>query len=238
MIPWVIAQATTAVPSPPAQPAIPPVNWSEFSLLDWHGWGLQIRLGIFWLVLIIAIIVVLCWVVPLVQRKYMKRFRTRSVTLTFKGVEWVICPDTETRRVAHQAWVEIKSRKVGLPFEEGLDVIVEVYNSWYQLFGVLRDLAKSIPTDRLEDCEDTRNVVALLMKALNEGLRPHLTRWQAKFGRWYEMELANEANKGVAPQDIQKRYPEYADLVANLGGVHAEFVSLADSLKKIADAKG
>jgi hypothetical protein len=75
-----------------------------------------------------------------VKRKYLKRFRTKSVKLTFKGVEWEICPDTETRRIAHQAWVEIKSRKVGLPFEEGLDVIVEVYNSWYQLFGVLRDL--------------------------------------------------------------------------------------------------
>jgi hypothetical protein len=148
-------------------------------------------------------------------------------------VEWDICPDTETRRVAHQAWVEIKSRKVGLPFEEGFDVIIEVYDSWYQLFGVLRDLAKSIPADRLQDCEDTRNLVSLLMRSLNEGLRPHLTKWQAKFRRWYETALASEDNKGKSPQEIQRLYPGYGELVADLCKVSAEFVQFADSLEKI-----
>jgi len=229
----ILAQVSASQGQAAAQPPGPPVGPWELTLLNWDGWGIQVRIGVFWLAVVILAVVVLCWVVPWVKRKYLKRFRTKSVKLTFKGVEWEICPDTETRRIAHQAWVEIKSRKVGLPFEEGLDVIVEVYNSWYQLFGVLRDLAKSIPTDRLEDCEETRNLVALLMKVLNEGLRPHLTRWQAKFRRWYEMTLADDGNRGVAPQEIQKLFPEYDDLVADLRKVNAEFVSFADSLGRI-----
>lgn len=228
--------AQTAIPATQtaAQSAEPPVGPSELTLLDWHGWGFQIRVGIVWLVVIGVILMVAWWVVPWMRRKWLKGFRTKSVKLTFKGVEWEICPDSETRRIAHQAWVEIKSRKVGLPYEEGLDVIVEVYDSWYQLFGVLRDLAKSIPADRLQDCEDTRNVVSLLMRALNEGVRPHLTKWQAKFRRWYEMELAKAENKDKSPQDIQRVYPQYDALVADLRKVNGEFVTFADSLGRMA----
>ena len=210
-----------------------PVDAGELSLLNWHGLGFEIRIGVIWFVLLAAIFLLIWWVLPWARRKCLRTYRTKSVKLTFKGVEWEICPDTETRRVAHQAWVEIKSRKVGLPFEEGSDVVVEVYNSWYQLFGVLRDLAKSIPADRLQDCDDTRDVVVLLMKALNDGLRPHLTKWHAKFQRWYDVELVNEENKDKSPQEIQRTYPQYDELVADLRKVNTEFVAFADSLDRI-----
>lgn len=228
-----LAQTTTTAPAASAQPAGQAVGPTELSLLDWNGWGVEVRIGVLWLVAAVLIVVAVWWFRPWIRRKWLKGYRTKAVKLTFKGAEWEICPDTETRRVAHQAWVEIKSRKVGLPFEEGLDVIVEVYNSWYQLFGVLRDLAKSIPADRLQDCEDTRNLVALLMRALNEGLRPHLTKWQAKFRRWYDSEVASEDHKGRSPQEIQRLYPEYGELVADLRKVNEEFVRFADSLEKI-----
>lgn len=230
---YLIAQATTTSPAAPAQPAWQAVGPTDLSLLDWNGWGIEVRIGMVWLLIAVIVGVAIWWFLPWIRRKWLKGYRTRAVKLTFKGVEWEICPDTETRRVAHQAWVEIKSRKVGLPFEEGLDVIVEVYNSWYQLFSVLRDLAKSIPADRLKDCEDTRNLVALLMRALNEGLRPHLTKWQAKFRRWYDSALASEDNKAKSPQDIQRLYPQYGELVADLRKVSEEFVRFADSLEKI-----
>jgi len=230
---YLVAQATTASPAAPTQPAWQPVGPFDLSLLDWNGCGVEVRIGIVWLAVAVLLGAAVWWLLPWIRRKCLKEYRTRAVKLTFKGVEWDIYPDTETRRVAHQAWVEIKSRKVGLPFEEGLDVIVEVYNSWYQLFGVLRDLAKSIPADRLQDCEDTRNLVALLMRALNEGLRPHLTKWQAKFRRWYDFALASNDNKDKSPQDIQRQYPQYNELVADLRKVNEEFVKFADSLEKI-----
>lgn len=216
-----------------ASPAPDEVRPTDLSLLDWSGWGFEARVGLLWLVVGVVVIVAVWWVLPLLRRKWLRGYRTRAIKLSFKGMEWEICPDSETRRVAHQAWVEIKSRKVGLPFQEDADVIVEVYNSWYQLFGVLRELAKSIPADRIHDCEDTRNLVALLLRALNEGLRPHLTKWQARFRRWYDAASALEENKDKSPQEVQQAYPQYAELVAELRTVSQEFVQFADSLERI-----
>ena len=228
-----LASAATPAPNTPDELVGQPVGPIDLSLLDWNGWGVEVRIGIVWLVVAGLLIVVVWWFLPWIRRKWLRGYRTTAVKLTFKGAEWEICPDVETRRVAHQAWVEIKTRKAGLPFDEAHDVIAEVYNSWHQLFGVLRDLAKGIPADRLQDCEDTRNLVEVLMRSLNEGLRPHLTRWQAKFRRWHDAAIADEGNKGKSPQEIQRLYPHYDELVADLHKANEEFVRFADSLEKI-----
>lgn len=211
----------------------PPVGAGELSLLDWNGWGFEIRLGLVWLLLLVVLAALAWWVLPWLRRRFLHGFRTKSVKVSFKGVEMEICPDTETWRIAHQAWVEIKSRKVGLPFDGEFDVITEVYDSWYALFGVLRDLTKSIPADRLQQCGPTRDLVRLLMTALNEGLRPHLTRWQAIFRRWYDVELAKTENENASPQDIQRKFEKYADLVKELREVNAEFVEFAADLERL-----
>ena len=52
----------------------------------------------------------------------------------------------EVSKIAHKTWVEIMTRKVGLTFEEDKDVIVEVYNSWYKLFEIIRELLKNVDT--------------------------------------------------------------------------------------------
>ena len=110
-------------------------------------------------------------------------------------------------RIAHKAWVEIMTRKVGLLFEEDKDVIVEVYNSWYSLFGIIRDLLKEIePRKKDKDLEKLENI---LIKTLNFGLRPHLTKWQAKYRRWYNQEIEKEVNSQLSPQEIQKKYKRY-----------------------------
>src|SRR5205823_5879710 len=92
-----------------------------------------------------------------------------------------IKPNHETVQIAHRAWVELATRKAGLPFEPEDDVIVEIYNSWYQLFGEMRSLAKQVPAYKIRSDESTREAINLIVSALNRGLRPHLTRWQARF---------------------------------------------------------
>jgi hypothetical protein len=51
-------------------------------------------------------------------------------------------------------------------------------------------------------------------------IRPHLTEWQARFRRWYEREGDKEADAAVAPQDIQRRYPRYEELKADMEKVN------------------
>ena len=54
----------------------------------------------------------------------------------------------EVSKIAHKAYIEIITRKVGLKFEEDKDVIVEVYDSWYAMFGIIRNLTKDIEMNK------------------------------------------------------------------------------------------
>ena len=123
------------------------------------------------------------------------------------------------------------TRKVGLTFEEDKDVIVEVYNSWYKLFEIIRELLKNVEPNKKD--KNVEKLEDILIKTLNEGLRPHLTKWQAKFRRWYDIELKKEENNKVPPQEIQKRYEEYDNLVKDLKNTNEKMVQFAQELKKL-----
>jgi hypothetical protein len=140
-------------------------------------------------------------------------------------------PSYEDVQIAYRAWVELSTRKAALAFDEENDVIVEVYDSWYELFARMRELAKQIPAQKLRSDKNSREIVRLLVVALNGGLRPHLSRWQAEFRRWYGNRLAED--KETSPQRIQRQFPQYHELVADLRRVNAQILEYADVLKRI-----
>jgi len=172
---------------------------------------------------------------------YLKRRSTRSCAdwsvvdaeVALGGIGKVrIRPSHEDVQIAHMAWVELVTRKAGLPFDEEHDVIAEVYDSWYALFKEMRGLAREIPAEKLRNSQDTQELVRLLVDALNLGLRPHLTKWQAKFRHWYKS--AMKQDDGKSPQEIQKQYPQYQELVDDLKKVNAQIVDYAAVIKQIA----
>lgn len=147
-----------------------------------------------------------------------------------------IRPSYEDIQVAHKAWVELVTRKAALPFDEQHDVITEVYNSWYALFQEMRSLTKTIPAEKVRRTENTKELVRLLVDALNKGLRPHLTQWQARFRHWYEEAI--KQNAGKSPQEVQRDYPQYRELVEDLIKVNVQLVEYADVIRQIAHGKG
>lgn len=159
-----------------------------------------------------------------------KKFKVVNMNISIAKIGSVsIEINKNISKIAHKAWIEIMTRKVGLVFEEDKDVIVEVYNSWYQLFGIIRDLLKDIEPKRrdvnMEKLED------ILIKVLNEGLRPHLTKWQAKFRKWYENESKKHEN--LSPQEIQRKYSGYNELISDLKETNKQMVQFAEELKKL-----
>lgn len=42
------------------------------------------------------------------------------------------------QEIAYKLWVELSTRKIGLPYDEEYDVITEVYDSWYSFFKIAR----------------------------------------------------------------------------------------------------
>lgn len=137
----------------------------------------------------------------------------------------------EVSRIAHKTWVEIMTRKVGLTFEENKDVIEEVYNSWYKLFEIVRGLLKEIEPNKKD--ENIKKLEDILIRTLNDGLRPHLTQWQAKFRRWYYIEIHKEENEDKTPQEVQNRYAEYESLVKDLKETNEKMVQFAHELGKL-----
>jgi len=167
-------------------------------------------------------------------RPYGHRWQVVELDIPLGGIgQFKVRRTNEVVRVAHQAWTELVTRKAALPFDEENDVIREVYDSWHQLFRELRSLAKSVPAEQLRHGSPAKELVDVLVRALNDGLRPHLTRWQARFRSWDSWDQAQPGNDGLTPQARQRRFPDYDDLHRDLLEVNAQLVGFASALNQI-----
>ena len=186
----------------------------------------------------LAGLALLVWLVRyLYIRKLRTSFEINEAEIGVGSNKIKIRPNNDDLRIAYQLWVEMKTRKLGITIDEDCDVIHEVYKSWYEFFRITRELIKSIPATKVRSSADTRVLVDLSMKVLNDGLRPHLTTWQAKYRRWYDREASDETNSHIAPQMIQKRYKEYAALITDMKRVNAMLVKYAASLESMIHGK-
>lgn len=147
----------------------------------------------------------------------------------------VMKPNEEVAGIAHRAWAEIATRKAGVPFDEDHDVIEEVYDSWYQLFGEIRGLIKGVPVEKLRSNPDAQKLEELLLTLLNQVLRPHLTTYQARYRSWLEIHKAEHPE--ATPQDIQKLYPEYTQLVSGMRQTNSDCLDISNALKTISKGK-
>ena len=145
-----------------------------------------------------------------------------------------IKPSYEDIQIAYKLWVELSTRKIGLPIDFEHDVIVEIYDSWYEFFTLTRDLIKGIPISRARRQDSTRKLIRLSIAVLNEGLRPHLTRWNARFRRWYQNESAKEGNELVSPQELQPHYPEFDKLRSEMEAVNKNLIKYRGEMRKLA----
>jgi len=140
-------------------------------------------------------------------------------------------PNRTDRQIAYAIWVELSTRKVGLAIDPEHDVISEVYDSWYSFFGVTRDLIKEVPAHKLKS-KGTRAIVRASVQVLNEGLRPHLTQWQARYRRWYEKTLKDDDIRD--PQSVQQEFPKYDDLVKDLLEINAKLIEYRRAMYELA----
>lgn len=140
-------------------------------------------------------------------------------------------PNLKDQQVAYAVWVELSTRKIGLPINLEHDVIVEIYDSWFNFFSVTRELIKDIPVNKVKG-SSTQKIINLSINVLNEGLRPHLTSWQARFRYWYEKELA-KSGEDIDPQTIQARYPKFDELKTDLLAVNSRLMKYRDKMHEL-----
>lgn len=187
--------------------------------------GLTISIGWLWFGLIVSII---CFIIAfnIIRANRIKRkmvLKKITTNFGFGDAEFEI--DSSARQIAYEVYVELKTRKIGLPIDLDNDVIVEVYNSWYEAFKIIRDALKRIPVSAI----DIR-LVNEVEKVLNRGLREHLTKWQARFRKWYEDAIKVSEED---PQIVQKEYPLFKDLSEDLLKTNKLLIEFSEGLKKL-----
>jgi hypothetical protein len=156
-----------------------------------------------------------------------------QVQLGFGGQSVTIRPNNQDRQIAYEIWVELATRKIGLPLDLANDVVSEIYDSWHAFFGVTRELVKGVPVTRVRS-PSTRAIIQLSIEVLNEGLRPHLTMWQARFRRWYDCEIATSKDAPPPdPQAVQSRFPRWQELSADLLRVNAILIAYRGKMEEI-----
>ena len=184
-------------------------------------------------ILVAGLIMFLLWLLRKFSYRRIRELEIDGAEIGIGNQKIVLKPNIVDSQIAYKIWVELSTRKIGIPIELEKDVIVEIYDSWYTFFQITRELIKEIPVTKLKRRE-TRDIVKLSIDVLNYGVRPHLTHWQARFRRWYENELSSEGQTVDSPQDIQTRYPNYDDLTSDLIEINRKLIQYRDAMRKLA----
>jgi len=202
-----------------------------FSFLVGDDFSIAVELGA-WVapavMLLVCIALILLW---LRGRIGLGSFELDSAGIGIGDTTVSFKPNRTDRQIAYAIWVELSTRKVGLAIDPEHDVIAEVYDSWYSFFGVTRDLIKEVPAHKLKS-KGTRSIVRASVQVLNEGLRPHLTQWQARYRRWYETTLKDDDFR--EPQLVQQDFPKYDELVKDLLEINAKLIEYRKAMYELA----
>ena len=202
------------------------IEFLNIGTVKWY----ELNICINWFAVLLG--AVLIYLIVKVVKKVLKNSTKRTVSMDgmsfgIGNIECHLKCNDDVREIAYKLWVELTTRKIAIPLEDD-DVITELYDSWYEAFSSIRGLLKSVPGKCFDDAAD---LIDLTTKVLNEGLRPHLTKWQAKYRSWYEMESKNSHE---TPQEIQKRYPEYTELISDMKKTNQNMINFANKMHEIA----
>lgn len=157
-----------------------------------------------WGALIVIAVIVLVFMCFNHNRFWKNSIDIEEYEFGFGNQKISITPNYQTIQIAYKLWVELNTRKLGLPIDEENDVILEIYDSWYAFFGIARELIKEIPAHKAND-KNTKELIVLSSKILNQAIRPHLTKWQARFREWNKRYLSTLSNYDISPQEMQKK---------------------------------
>lgn len=181
-----------------------------------------------WLVVLVVVVAaaLLLW-------KYsIKVHHCVELNIQLGGIGTVkMTPTWKDVQIAHQIWTELVTRKAALPIDPEHDVICEIYDSWYALFQRVRALIGDVPGRCIRREKSTREIVRIATDTLNVGLRPHLTKWAAMYRNWWEN--TRGALKEMTPQEHQKQFPAYSELLAELQEVNGKLIQYANELQKL-----
>jgi hypothetical protein len=214
-------------------PTTPVPKVELLSVSVFPDWSISFQISS-WLVIALVAVVIAC----LIWRwrrggAGWKEFEIDEAEIGVGTGKLTLKPNMTDRQVAYSIWVELSTRKIGLPIDFEHDVIAEIYDSWHSFFTVTRELIKTVPVNKVRH-GSTQKIIRLSIEVLNEGLRPHLTKWQARFRRWYEHQLGKTSDdKVIDPQEIQQKFPKWSELRADMERVNQHLIKYREKMHEL-----
>ncbi len=206
------------------------INIFDINFENWY----TLKVSMNWLAIIILVLMIIILTYIIKHLNYFvnkKSIMINEINLGIGNSSVKLLYNKKDKEIAYKLWVELSTRKIGIPFDKDCDVITEIYNSWYEFFKIARELLKDVPVEKIQS---SNNLIELTENVLNKGLRPHLTKWQAKYRKWYENQ---QPGNNLSPQEIQKSYPEYNELIVDIDETNKKMIEYKNLMHKIAFEK-
>lgn len=183
-----------------------------------------------------AVLLIILIAVFILFFKYNKLFFAKNVEIDSAEVvlgnqKITIKPNYTNINIAYKLWVELSTRKIGIEVDFENDVILEIYDSWYEFFKITRELIKELPANKIRSDKDSKALVELSIKILNTDLRQHLTKWQARYRKWHKIQ---EHCEDKTPQQLQQDFPNYEKLKIDMIKVNKKLIDYKNDVYKLA----
>lgn len=206
-----------------------------FELLKvvWEDSKIKVEVNFWILVAILVLLIIVPLIIKKLKKKVIPYLNPVEIEANIGGhkCKFKIIRNAENLYIANRIYIELVTRKAAIEIDPDCDVIAEVYDSWYKLFGIIRDEIKGVPGVYLENKDNSSSeLIQLTIKILNEGLRPHLTKYQADFRKWF-IKAQNE-KPDVQPQVVQREYCKFGELIQDLRNVNNILLNYAEELNK------
>ena len=183
--------------------------------------------------LIIALLSVIAIIVYFCSKKRLKKlnFDIDECELGLTGGTIHLKCNKIHQQIAFRIWVDINTRVLATKINLDVDNIRVVNDSYYKCFTDTRELLKEIPVNKINSDGE---LVNLIVRFLNEVMRPYLTKWGVRYNEWYDNIIEKDKLKGNNPVDIQKSYPYYEELSSDLLSINEKVIKYSDKLHEIA----
>lgn len=183
--------------------------------------------------LIIAVLSVITIIVYFFSKKRLKKlnFDIDECELGLTGGTIRLRCNKIHQQIAYRIWVDINTRVIATKIDLDVDNIRVVNNSYYKCFTDTRELLKEIPVNKINNDGE---LVNLIVRFLNEVMRPYLTKWGVRYNNWYDNIIKTDEMKGKNPVEIQKSYSCYEELSNDLLSINEKVMKYSDKLHEIA----
>jgi hypothetical protein len=201
-------------------------------MLSFHNgflWGLasfllNLFFSNFWSIIIVLVVIICVMILFKIKGVKISKIFYIEIPRTIVFGNLNIHVNKKNKRLAYNIWVELSTRKIAIDFDEDNDTIIRLYKSWYSAFSLIREYIKDIGQEKIDS--DLRKIS---LSILNETLRPHLTKYHYRFESWFNNHYTNDKD----PQDVQKQYPLYEELVHDVRRVNSECKKYLELLQRI-----